>query len=470
MQNIATASAAAGVPPGPSSLPLLGNLLDMRAAGDFAAYFDALWRAHGDTVRFKLFGTNALVVAHPEALKQVLSTRRDRYVKGKIYDTVRGVLGLGLLTLEGDAWKSRRALAQPAFHRQSLVKLTAIMASSGARFLDDLAARAEGRPLPIDFHREMVKLTLDVVIAALLGGDALRGADVSYEVLGSALELMSERANGVVLPSWVPTPVNRKFRRTLRELDAMIYALIARARQRPPDGCLLSMLLSAVDAETGRALPDRDVRDEVLTLFLAGHETTALTLTWLFTFLDGRRDILHRMRCEVEDVLDGRDPTFEDVAKLVYLRQVVEETLRLRPPAPTIARNVVEEDEIGGYRVRPGDVVFPFFWGTHRHPAFWPDAETFDPDRFSPERSRDRNSWAFLPFSGGPRTCIGNMFALVEASILLAQLLNRFDVEVQSCADVKPVAVATMRPSRPVRVVLLPRQGRRAHPARLAPT
>jgi cytochrome P450 len=428
----------------------------MRAAGDMAAYFDRLWRTHGDTFRFKLFGTNAVVVTHPEALKQVLSTRRDRYVKGPVYDNVRTLLGDGLVTLEGDSWKARRALAQPAFHRQSLAKLTAMMARAGARSLDALAARAASGPLEIDAHREMVKLTLDVVLVALLGGgDLLRGADVSYETLGAALSLMSERGNGVVLPAWVPTPQNLKFRRTVRELDATMYSLIEGARRRAQDdGSLLWMILSAVDADTGKPLSDRAVRDEVFTLFLAGHETTALTLTWIFTFLDGRPGILDRMRGEVDEVLRGRDPTFEDVPKLPYVRQVVEESLRLRPPAPVVARNVVEEDEIDGYRVSPGDVIFPFFWGTHRHPAFWSDAETFDPDRFSPARSKDRHSWSFIPFSGGPRTCIGNMFALVEASILVAQMLTRFDIEVLSCAGVKPIAVGTMRPSAPVRVVV----------------
>ncbi len=443
------------VPPGPSSWPLVGNVPDLRAAGDMATYLDRLWRAHGDTYRFKLFGTNGVVVTHPEALKQVLSTRRDRYVKGNIYDSPRSLLGDNLVTLDGNRWKARRALAQPAFHRQSLAKLTAIMARSGARCLDDLAARASSGPFEIDAHREMVKLTLDVVIAALFGEDLLRGADVSYELLGAALEVMTERGHGVPLPAWLPTPQNIKFRRTLRELDAMVYSLIGRARQRAQDdGSLLAMLLGAVDAETGKPLGDREVRDEVLTLFVAGHETTALTLSWMFTVLEGRPEILHRMRSEVDMVLGGRDPTFEDVPKVPYLRQVIEETLRLRPPAPIIPRNVVEEDEIDGYRVSPGDVVFMFFWATHRHPAFWPDADAFDPDRFSPERSKDRHSWSFLPFSGGPRTCIGNMFALVESSVLVAQLLNRFDFEVLSCADVRPIAIGTMRPSRPIRVVL----------------
>jgi cytochrome P450 len=450
-----TAAAVRPAPPGPSSWPVLGNVPDIRAAGDMPAYFDSLWRKHGDTFRFKLFGTNAVVVTHPEALKQVLSTRRDRYVKGRAYDSVRTLLGNGLVTLEGDAWKARRTLAQPAFHRQALAKLTAIMARTGARSLESLVARAGNGPIEIDAHREMVKLTLDVVLAALLGGDLLRGTEVSYEALGAALELMSERSNGLVFPAWIPTPGNIRFRRVIQELDANMYALIERARQRgEDDGSLLSMILSAVDAGTGKPLSDRDVRDEVFTLFLAGHETTALTLTWIFTFLDGRPAVLERMRGEVDEVLRGRDPTFEDVPRLAYLRRVVEESLRLRPPAPVVARNVVEDDEIDGYRVRSGDVVFPFFWGTHRHPAFWSDPETFDPDRFAPERSKDRHSWSFMPFSGGPRTCIGNSFALVESSILLAQILNRFDVDVLSCADVRPIAIATMRPSNPVRVVL----------------
>ena len=427
----------------------------MRAAGGLLEYKDRLWRKYGDTYRVRLFRTNAIVVVHPNALQQVLSTRRARYAKGKIYDSARAVLGNGLVTLEGDPWKARRALAQPAFHRQSLAKLAEGMTRAGARFLDDLAVRAASGPLEIDAHRAMVKLTLDVVITALLGDDLLRGADVPYETLATALECMSERGNGIVLPSWVPTPQNVKFRRIVRELDTLMYSLIGRARQRGRgDGSLLSMLLAAADAQTGKPLSDRDVRDEVTTLFVAGHETTALTLTWMFTFLYDRPEVLERMRREVDQVLRGRDPGFDDVPRLGYVRQVIEETLRLRPAAPSVPRNVIEEDEIDGYRVKPGEIVLLYFWATHRHPEFWPDPEVFDPGRFSAERSKERHSWSYLPFSGGPRTCIGNTFALVEASILVAQLINRFDVEVLPCADVKPIALGTMRPSRPVRIVL----------------
>jgi cytochrome P450 len=442
-------------PPGPRALPFVGHLFGVRAAGGLIDYLEPQWRTYGDVFRFQILGRNAIVFSHPEAIKHVLSSRRERYTKGSIYDGVRRVLGDSVLTLEKDDWKRRRAVMQPAFHRQALAKLTVIMAAAGARFFDDLARRGASGPIAIDAHREMVKLTLDVVIDALFGHGLASGGDLSYEALGASLELMSESANGVPLPAWVPTPHNLKFQRTMKELDGFIYRLIAIARERGTDeGSLLSMLLAAKDEETGEPLSDSAIRDEVLTLFLAGHETTALTLTWMFVLLDGHPAILARMQDEVRTALDGRDPGFDDLPKLPYLRQVIDETLRLRPAVALIPRNVRQDDEIAGYRVKRGELAFLFFWAAHRHREFWPDAETFDPDRFSPERSRGRHSWSYVPFSGGPRTCIGNMLSLVESTILVAQLLNRFDVTIQSCADVRPMAIATVRPSRPVNVTL----------------
>jgi cytochrome P450 len=444
-------------PPGPRSLPFVGHLLGVRAAGDFLSYLEPQWRIYGDVFRFNVLGRNAVVFTHPEAIKQVLSTRRDRYTKGSIYDGVRRVMGDSVLTLDKDAWKRRRAIMQPAFHRQALAKLTVIMAQAGAKFFDALAARgrAGGVPIAVDAHHEMVKLTLDVVIDALFGRGLASAGDISYEALSGALELMSEAANGVPLPAWLPTPYNRKFQRTMRQLDGVVYALVAKARQRGTDeGTLLSMLLASVDEETGQPLSDKAIRDEVFTLFVAGHETTALTLTWIFVLLDGRPEVLARMKDEVATALGGRDPGFDDLPRLPYVRQVIDETLRLRPPAPLIPRNVMEDDDVGGFRVNAGEMAFLLFWATHRHPDFWPDAERFDPDRFAPERIKGRHSWSYVPFSGGPRTCIGNMFSLVETTLLVAQLLNRFEVDIQPCGDVRPIAIGTARPSRPVRVVL----------------
>lgn len=451
MSSVASVSSSRSLPPGPRAWPLIGNVGVLRG---LIPFMEQQWAEHGDVFRMRMGTMRAVAVVHPDLLQQVLLTKRQNYVKGPVLDSLRQVLGDGLITLEGDAWKSRRTLAQPAFHRRALEKLTSIMVRSGARYFDGLSARLSDQHEEIDAHREMVKLTLDVVISALFGEGTIDGSSISYETLGSALELVSEGTNGFRLPDWLPTPHNLKFRRTMRELDGSVHQVIDNARKLTDgNGSLLSMLLDARD-EDGKELSREALRNEVMTLFLAGHETTALTLTWLFTMLDGRSDVLGRMRSEVDTVLQGRDPTFDDFAKLTYVRQVIDETLRLRPPAPMVARNAVADDELGGYEVQKGEVVLPFFWGAHRHPDFWSKPALFDPDRFSAANSKGRNSWSYLPFSAGPRVCIGNMFSLIETVTLVAQLLTRFDVHVLSCADIKPVAIGTVRPSRPVRVRL----------------
>jgi cytochrome P450 len=442
--------------PGPRSWPLIGNVGALRGLLPFMM---EQWDEHGDVFRIQLAGMSAVAVVHPDLMSQVLLTKRQNFVKGSVLDSVRSILGDGLVTLEGEAWKERRTLAQPAFHRQSLEKLTTVMAESGARYFERLAARLGPGGGELDMHPEFVRLTLDVVVSALFGEGTIDTEEISYEALGHALELVSDSTNGFRLPAFIPTPHNVKLKRTLRELNRNVYTIIETARKiEGGNGSLLSMLLDARD-ESGSALPSKAVRDEVITLFMAGHETTALTLTWLLALLDGRPDVLTEMREEVESVLGGRDPTFDDVPKLVYLRQVVDETLRLRPAAPMVGRNVVEDDRLGGYDVARGDVVLPFIWGVHRHRDFWTNPEQFDPERFAGGSSKLRHKWSYLPFSGGPRVCIGNAFSLVETVVLVAQMLNRFDIEVQSCADVKPVAIATVRPDRPVRVKFKPRPG-----------
>jgi cytochrome P450 len=433
---------------------LLGHLPQLRKEG-LLPFLERTWRRYGDVFAVDV-GFHTVVVAHPDGIKQVLAGNAKNYIKGKTYDGVRRVIGNGLLALEGEAWKTRRALVQPAFHRAALGTLTQAMVDSGRLHFEALRSKHGTAPFRLDAHRDMVELTLDVVVAALFGRELSSAASVSYEALGAALELVSERSNGFMLPKWVPTPGNRKFHRTMAEVEGAVYRVIeAGRRANQADGTLLSMLLGSKDATTGQLLSDRDVRDEVFTMFVAGHETTALTLTWLFTLLDSRKDVLDLMKAEVDAVLGDRDPGFEDVPKLTYLRQVVDETLRLRGPVAMNARTAVADDELMGLRVRAGDVVMPFFYAAHRHPDFWTDPETFDPGRFSAERSRGRNSWSYLPFSAGQRQCIGNTFSLVETVVLLAQLLRRFEVEIDAGQDqVKPVAMVTVRPDRPVMITL----------------
>jgi cytochrome P450 len=454
----ATTEARRPLPPGPWGWPLLGHLPDMRREG-LLQFLERCWRRYGDVFAVDT-GFHAVVLAHPEGIKRVLAGNAKNYVKGKTYDGVRRIIGNGVLALEGEAWRARRALIQPAFHRAALGKLTEAMAQTGAAHFDALRAAHPAGPFTLDAHRDMVKLTLDVVVATLFGRELLGAAKLSYETLGAALELVSEQGNGVVLPPWVPTPGNRRFQRTMAEVEAAIYRVIEAGRRRTePDGTLLWMLLNSRDERTGAPLTDRDVRDEVFTMFVAGHETTALTLTWLLTLLEGRDDVLGAMRAEVDAVLGTRDPGFEDVPKLVYLRQVVDETLRLRGPVAMNARTAVADDEVLGFRVRKGDVVMPFFYAAQRHPDFWPEPEKFDPSRFTPEHSRGRNSWSYVPFSAGQRQCIGNTFSLVESVVLLAQLLQRFEVRLDpSVREVQPQALITVRPDRPVRVTLQARR------------
>ncbi|HKU42790.1 MAG TPA: cytochrome P450, partial [Polyangiales bacterium] len=325
--------------PGPRAWPIIGDPAGLRAARDLIGFYDEYWRRYGDIFRVQFLHVAMVVLTHPDAIKHVLWTHRQNYVKGSAYAGARRVMGDGLLTLEGAAWKARRELEQPAFHRQAIERLTTHMIDSGARFFDGLLARARGGALEIDAHREMVKVTLDVVVRALFG-QAMQGSTVKYETLTEALDLVSKGANSIILPPWIPTPENRRLHRTLAELDRIVYGFIERARAEQLDDSLLSMILAARD-EHGRPLPDRAIRDEVVTLFIAGHETTALTLTWMFTLLAGQPEVVKRMHEEVDRVVGAREPTYADIAELRYVRQVVDETLRLCPPAPMVARNAV---------------------------------------------------------------------------------------------------------------------------------
>jgi len=454
MQSSEVTGGRKHLPPGPRPWPLIGNVGALRGVLPFLEH---QWRTYGDIFQVRVGPQRLLVIAGPDLIQQVLVTQRQKYVKGHTYDGIRTIAGDSVLTLNGERWKERRAMEQPAFHRQSLEKLAAIMVETGARFFDGLAQRVGVTGRELDVHPQMVRLTLDVVINTLFGRGTLEGGQISYRALEEALELVSVSANGVQLPAWVPTPHNLKYQRTLRELNTNVYQIIRVARERETEGTLLSMLLAVRD-EQGQPLSDRALRDEVITMVLAGHETTALTLTWFFVLLEHHPEVLARLRDEVDQVLAGREPSFADLSKLTYVRQVVDEVLRLRPPAPMVARDAEVEDELGGFDVAPGQSVVPFIWAVHRHPEHWPDPLHFNPERFNPAANKARHQGSYVPFSLGPRSCIGNSFALFEAVILLSQLVSRFDLAIGDCSGVKAVAIGSTRPSRPVRVRLSPRR------------
>jgi cytochrome P450 len=448
------AQVAARSAPFSRGIPLLGVIPEMAREGPIA-YYTRCWRTHGDSFRVQLGPRRALVVVHPEAIAEVLVTKRDNYVKGRTYDNLRKLTGAGLLTLEGDGWRKRRRMAQPAFHRESIRKLVERFVAVTREGLDRLARRLP-RGGVFEAHDEMTRLTLDIVGDTLLGRRLGPSADSSAQAFSDAFLVLTRRGDlPFSIPQWLPTPGNRRLARALATLDGIIYPIITDARRANEHApTLLSMLLDARDADTGEPLSDRELRDEVLTLVLAGHETTALLLSWGFTLLGRAPEVVARMRREVADVLGDRSPTAEDLPRLVYLKQVVEEILRLRPPAWIFGRDVVEDGELAGTRVHAGELVMPLPYLTHRHPAFWEDPETFDPDRFLPERVRERSNWAYVPFSAGPRSCIGNLFTMSEAQVILAMLLQRAAFDLTSLAPVPMRPMITLRPDAPIHVNL----------------
>ena len=454
MPRAVAATASAPLPPLVPGLPLLGSVGEIARRG-MLPFLEQKWHELGDTFRIRVGSRTMMAVVHPDGVEHVLAGRRENYVKGRTYDEMRLLTGAGLLTLEGRAWLGRRRLEQPAFHRESIKGLVQAMAKVTRDRLGRWRARGP-QGGTFDAHREMMGLTLEVVGETLFGepfGEA--STDASASAFTEALRLISDRANGVSLPLALPTPRNLRLKRALKTLDQMVFRIISAARARPgarAGATLLEMLLSARDTDTGEGLTDVELRDEVITLFLAGHETTALLLTWGFTLLGRHPDVVARARAEVEEVLGARDPTADDLPRLSYLKRAIDEILRLRGPTWTVARDAVEEDVLCGFRVRPGDVVMPISYLTHRHPAFWEEPERFDPDRFLPERVKARRMWAYYPFSMGPRMCIGNVFSLVEAQIVLAMLLQQLDLELVPGPEVLPSAVITLRPSAPVRV------------------
>lgn len=433
-------------------LPLLGHLLDVRCEG-LRRVLERGWRAHGDVFRMRIGPQRMVVIAHPDAFERVLASHWRNFPKGHVYAPVRELLGEGLVTMDGNAWRERRRLVQPFFHRAELEKLVGTMVEVIDGRLAELERRhPEGGVL--DVHHLMVELTFDVVCNALFGSGVMQSGDVSHETLAESTEAMEARLSHP-FPLSVPTPTNLRFKRTRRAVDSMIFAAISRARRNRLSGSeeptLLGMLLDVVDDE-GKKLDDQDLRNEVATLIVAGHETTALAMTWMFALLDGNDGVMARLRAESDAVLGNRLPRFEHLSALVYARQVLQEVLRLRPPVPYLPRLAVEADNLCGHRIGAGEMVMLFYWGLHHHPAYWPRPETFDPDRFAPDAMTQRDSWAYLPFNGGPRTCIGNGFALFEGQLIASMMLQRATWTVVPGQHFTPRASGTLSPAAGVRV------------------
>ena len=415
-------------------------------------------RQYGDVFRLRLGPLLFHQLAHPDHVKHVLIDNQKNYPRSRYYDRVRVVVGEGLVTTEGPKWRRLRRMAQPAFHRKRVEALAGAMTDATGAMLDRWRSHARGGG-PLDLTPEFTALTLRIVGRALLSIDLGGEADRIGAAITTALEYLDHRINNLLpLPTFVPTPRNFRARRAIRYLDALVFEVIA-ARRRAPGldtGDLLSMLMAVRDEETGAGPTDRELRDQVITFIGAGHETTAVALSWTLSLLARHPEADRRLRAEVADVLGGRTPDVADLPRLNYARRVVQESLRLYPPVYGVIRDVLEDDEIDGFHIPARSKIVLCTYVTHRHPEVWPDPEAFDPDRFTPERSEGRPRLALYPFLGGPHHCIGQEFAMMEVTLVLAMIAQSFRFQLAPGACIEPKPMVTLRPRDGVPMILRP--------------
>ncbi len=415
----------------------------MQFRRDPIAYLRRAASECGDIVRLPLSRRPVYLINHPDLIKDVLVTHQKQFKKGRGLEQIKRLLGEGLLTSEGDFHLRQRRLMQPAFHRQRIAAYGEAMTHYGVQM------RGRWRNgETCDIHAEMMRLTLAIV------GKTLFGAEVETEAaeIDGALTEVIGLFHLLQLPfsdllERLPLPAVRRFRAARARLDATIYRLIAERRSAGEDrGDLLSMLLAARDEDDGGQMTDEQVRDEALTLFLAGHETTANAMTWTWYLLSQHPDAEARFHAELDAALTGRTPSVDDLPRLPFTRRVLSESLRLYPPAWIIGRRLLTDYATGGYTLAARSIVLPCQAVTHRDPRFWPDAERFDPDRWTPEAEAARPKFAFFPFGGGPRVCIGEQFAWMEGVLLLATLGQRWRLRLAPDQVVATQPIVTLRP------------------------
>jgi cytochrome P450 len=413
-------------------------------------------RTFGDIVYYKVGPLRVYQLTHPDFARQVLVEQSDKFCKPRLLKRAfRPFAGEGLLTSDGALWKQQRRLMQPAFHHSALASYAEVMVRHALRLVDGLT---DGQP--IELQSVMSALTLAIVVECLFGGDVTRYANEVSRLMSAVLDASNQRLNSALrLPSWVPTRRHLRERRALARLDEILRELIA-ARRAASGGRhdLLSMLLTAVDPESGIRMSDRRLRDEMMTVFLAGHETTANALTWTWYLLSRHPEAEALLFEEVDHVLEGRAPTLIDLSYLPYTEMVVREALRLYPPAPGVAREPIEDVTIGGYLVPKRSLISVNTFAMQRDARFFPDPERFDPGRFAPGWEQRLQRFAYLPFGGGPRVCIGNSFAMMEARLILAAVSQRWQLALEPHQAVVPIQLVTVRAQDGIRMRLTKRR------------
>jgi len=440
---------ALGTAPGPRGGLILGSLRDIRR--DPLGFFLESARKYGGLVRFRAAHKPVFLLSEPEHIRRVLQDNMGNYVKGVSYEALATVMGGGLLVAEGDVWRRHRKLMNPAFARSRMIEKAATVGACAERMLEGWRPDAE-----IDVVPEMMRFAFDVVGRTLMGADI----DDQMGAIERAIDGVTRHVyRRMQSPVKLPDLLNLRQRARMRVLHGVVAAVIAKRRAAGESGGdFLGLLMQARDDESGEGMDDRQLRDEVLTFLLAGHETTGAALSWTLWLLAQHADVERRLHEEAREALGGRAPAAEDLPRLALASRVASESLRLYPPAWAFTRTAVSEDAIGGCRVPAGSVVVISTWVNHRLPRFWDEPDRFDPDRFLPERASARPAYAYFPFGGGPHACIGMHLSMMEVVLALAMIARRWRLELAPGQDVRPEPRISLLPRPGVRMVLRARR------------
>jgi cytochrome P450 len=435
-------------PPGPKPHPLVGNLPEFR--NNPLDFFLGCAREYGDIVHYRILNINVYLLNHPDLIEYVLSKNHRNFIKGRILRANRMLLGNGLFTSEGDDWGRQRRLVQPAFHRDRIVTYARVITAYTER-LTATWLNGETRDITI----EMKRLTMEIIAKTLFD------ADISNEagIMGNALrifleEFVARTRTGMLIPEHIPTPGNLRLQKAIRQLDEIVFRMIQQRRMSGKvHDDLLAMLLEAQD-EHGIRMSDQQLRDEVMTLLLAGHETTALALTWTWYLLAKHPQVEKRLLAELDQVLDGHSPEITDIPYLRYTDFVLKEALRLYPPVWALPRSALKECKIGGYTIPAGSSISISQWVVHHDPRYFDEPDGFKPQRWENDLTKRLPAFAYFPFGGGPRQCLGYSFANMEALLIIASIASRFHFSLVPDHPVIPWASISLNPKFGIKVMI----------------
>ena len=414
---------------GPRSRIIIDIAMEMQREG-YLPFLTNTWRKYGDLAHMQIGPGNVFLVTHPDHVRHVNVSSRQNYEKGPSYKAVRELLlGNGLVASTGDLWRRQRRLMAPFFTPRAVEQYYKLMVEDGDWFIQRWNGLA-GSQLQVEMINEMMIITARIILRTMFS----MHADEDIVQLKGAVETMisftaRHEINPFSMPLWMPTPPNQKYKQARQQVHTYIDGLIAQRRAIPQEQWpedLLGKLMGSRDEESGEMMPDDLVRDEAITMFFAGHETTARTLSFMWYALSQNPEVAEKLHEEIDRVVGDKFPSIDDLKQLPYTLQVIKETLRLYPPAPIYARDAVGEDVIDGVTIPAGARMLPIPWITHRHPDFWENPEAFDPERWTPEREAQMHPYQYHPFAAGQRICIGNNFSLFESHLLTTMLARRF--------------------------------------------